>query len=101
MAQVVVTFAQAGVFGRANAYSPVARTEELSSSGTHAPTTGLANGGDFCRITNNGTGYLWAIVAPSGTATVAGSGCWMVGPGQSIDLGPCAGGSRCSVIDDS
>lgn len=102
MAQVVVTFAQANVFGRAPAYSPYGvKTEELASSGTHAPTTALAAEGDFCRVSNNGAGYLWAIVGSAATATVAGSGCFVVGPGQSIDLGPCAAGHRASVIDDS
>lgn len=102
MAQVVVTFAQANVFGRAPVFAPRgAKTEELSSSGTHAPTTVLAAEGDYCRIANNGEGYIWAVVGNAATATVAGSTCYVVGPGQDLHLGPCSSGDRCSVIDDS
>ena len=103
MAQIVVTFAQANVYGAAQSYSPAgAKTQELASSGTHAPTTtAIAAQGDFCRISNNGTGYIWAAVGAGATATNAGAACFMVGPGQSLDLGPCNTGDRASVIDDS
>lgn len=103
MAQVIVTFAQANVFGAANAYSPAgAKTQELASSGTAAnTTTALAAANDYARVSNNGTGVIWAAVGPGSVATVAGVACFSIGAGQTLDLGPCAAGDRASVIDDS
>jgi hypothetical protein len=104
MAQVVVTFAEANVFGKAPVYAAYgAKTQELSSSGTHAPTTtALASEGDYCRVSNNGSGVIWATAAgAAATATVAGATCYVIGPASSLDIGPCKAGDRASVIDDS
>lgn len=102
MAQVIVTFAQANVFGSAPAYSPKgAKTQELASSGSAANSTTLAAAGDYARITNSGTGTIWATVGSGVAATNAGATCFAIGPGQSLDLGPCDAGDRASVIDDS
>jgi hypothetical protein len=103
MAQVIVTMAQANAGGYAQTYAPMGvKTQELSSSGTHAPTTtAIAADRDFCRVSNNGSGYIWVKVGPTAIATVAGAECFVVGPASSFDIGPCKAGDRASVIDDS
>lgn len=100
MAQVLVTFSAVDRTRSVPAYSPAGvKSGELSTSGTAANTSVLADEGDYCRIVNAGEGVVWARVGVSAVAAVAAD--YAIPAGGVLDVGPCASGSRASVIDDS
>lgn len=99
MAQCAVTYTRVDASRNLPVYSRAGKTEELSTSGTAATTTATADAGDYCRITNTGSGVMWASCAT--TATVAGATTYIVPAGGTVDIGPLLAGDKASVIDDS
>lgn len=82
--------------GGAPVYTTAGRYEDITTSGTSAASTMVAQAGDMLTVGASG-GSIRIAIGPAPTA-LSNGGMW-VADGQRVDIGPLSRGDKVAVID--